>query len=220
MSANILPMDWYPPVWNASAIPPHLLMPGPPPDAPQTSGPEPHDLFNRLKWSILDSPLDVQVFGQDDNGKFQWRLLSDEPNQSMLDSAAMQPPQSRLQICIEPLNSWWHWLDSGTEHRRPAQLIIENEDGRPVSVKQFIAAVHEYALPLRPLLLRCTDIRDPVDQDRVRFFFDGISPGSEGKVPGQRGFAVNVVEDPTGDGEKCVWIWEGIETRVRDEVGS
>lgn len=166
------------------------------------------------------SPLDVQVFGRDDEGVWQWRPFSDECNKPLLHGAAMDPPQSRLEVSIEPLHSWWHWHDSGTQHLRPAQLLIENADGQPISVRQLIEAVHGYAVPLRKLLLRCTDINDPSNQGRARFFFDMITGGSEGEIPGQRGLAVNVVEDPTGDGEKCAWIWEDLEIRIKNQSAS
>lgn len=213
-------MDWYPPRWNAADIPPHLLQSRPPPVAPTSSGPEPNDIFNRLKWSVLDSPSDVQVFGPDDEGVLQWRPLTEESSKSQLDETAMYPPKSRLEITIEPLQSWWHWHDSDTKHLRPAQLLIENADGQPISVRQFIQAVHAYALPLRKLLLRCMDVTDPSNQQRARFFFDMITGGSVGEVSGQQGFAVNVVEDPAGDGEKCAWIWENVEIRVKKQSAS
>ncbi|PVI03006.1 hypothetical protein DM02DRAFT_640880 [Periconia macrospinosa] len=196
-------------------------MPFSPGEARPSSRPEPNEIFNRLKWSVLDPPSDVQVFGRDNEGVLQWQPLSDESNKSLLDASAIDPPQSRLEVSIEPLHNWWHWHDSGTKHLRPPQLFIENADGQPISVRQFIQAVHGYALPLRNLLLKCTDIRDPSNRDRARFFFDGISGGSEGeKIPGQRGFGVNVVEDPTGDGEKCAWVWEDVETRVKNQSAS
>ena len=213
-------MDWYPPKWNAADIPPQLLMSGPPPEAQATSELEPNELFNRLKWSILDAPSDVQVFARDEDGAFQCQPFSVESNKSLFNSAATDPPQSRLEVTIEPLHSWWHWHDSETKHLRPAPLIIENADGHVISVGQFVQAVHQYALPLRQLLLRCMDVRDPSEQDSARFFFDMITGGSEEEETGRGGLAVNVVEDPTGEGEKCAWIWEGVETRVRNQSTS
>lgn len=159
-----------------------------------------------------DPSSGMQVFRRDDDGEFKWHLLSGASTKWVLDSAAMQPPQSRLRVCIEPLNSWH---DSRTQDLRPAELVIEYGDGRAVFVRQFIEAVHEYALPLGRPLLRYTDVRSSVDHDHARFF-DGVSAGSEGNVRGQPGFAANVVEDPTGGGEKCAWIWEGMDTRVRN----
>jgi hypothetical protein len=208
-------MDWYPPRWN---IPPHLLISGPPLAAPASSGPEPNDIFKRLKWSVLDPPSEVQVFIPDDEGVLQWRPLTEESSKSQLDGTAMDPPKSRLEITIEPLQSWWHWHDSDTKHLRPAQLLIENADGQPISVRQFIQAVHGYALPLRKLLLQCMDV-DPSDEQRARFFFNVITGGSMGES-GQQGFAVNVVEDSAGDGEKCAWVWETMEIMAKRQSAS
>ncbi|KAH3912212.1 hypothetical protein HBH56_123130 [Parastagonospora nodorum] len=123
-------------------IPPHLLMYGPPPEAQPPTGLEPDDIFNRLKWSILDPPSDVQIFGLDNQGFLEWQLLSDPSNNLLFDVAATDPPQSRLHVSIELLNSWWHWHDSSTQHLRPAQLLFENAEGQYISVRQFIEAVH------------------------------------------------------------------------------
>jgi hypothetical protein len=98
-------MSWYPPQWNTADIPPHLIMSGPPPAAPASSGPEPNNIFNRLKWSVLNSPSDVQVFVADDKGVLQWRPLTKESSKSQLDETAIDPPQSRLEVTIEPLQS-------------------------------------------------------------------------------------------------------------------
>ncbi|KAJ5031963.1 hypothetical protein PSV08DRAFT_348177 [Bipolaris maydis] len=73
MSVNIPQMDWYPPKWNAADIPPHLLMSGPPPETPSSSDPEPNEIFDRLKWSVLDHPSHGQVCVHDDKGALQWR---------------------------------------------------------------------------------------------------------------------------------------------------
>jgi hypothetical protein len=106
MSAETPQLDWYPPKWNAADIPPHLLMSGPPPEAQPPTGLEPNDIFNRLNWFILDPPSDVQIFGPDGQGFLQWQLLSDPSNSLLFDVAATDPPQSRLHVSIELLNSW------------------------------------------------------------------------------------------------------------------
>jgi hypothetical protein len=214
MPAEMPPMDWYPPRWNAADIPPHLRQSGPPLEAPASSRPEPNDVFNRLKWSLLDPPSDAQVFGRDKEGVLQWQPLSEESNKTLLDETAMDPPQSLLEITIEPLQSWEHWGDLEGESQRPAQLLIKNADGQPISVQQFIQAVHGYALSLRNLLLLCMNV-DPSDEQRARFFFEMIMGGYPGEISGQRGLAIYVVEDPEGDGEDCAWIWENMETRVK-----
>jgi hypothetical protein len=174
---------------------------------------EPNEAFARIRWSILDSPSKAQIFGSDDKGVLQWRPLF---KQSVADEAAMNPPTFRMEIRFQPLQDWWHhWHDAGMKR-------VENADGQHISVKQFIEAVHDYAVPLRKLLIRCMDIDDPYYWDRARLYLDRISDvhgGGPSECTTQEA-AVNVVEDPTGDGEKCAWMWEAIETRVKNKSAS
>jgi hypothetical protein len=86
--------------------------------------------------------------------------------------AAMSPPHFRMEIRIQALHNWAHWRDASVEHLRPAPKVLENADGKCLSVKQFIEAVHEYAVPPRTLLLRCMDVDNPEDWDRARFWFE------------------------------------------------
>lgn len=100
---------------------------------------------------------------------------------------------------------------------RPPKGRIESPIGQPISVEQFLQAVHDYAVPLRKLLLRCMDVNDPSQWDSARFFFDMITNVSGAESPGRplAEASVNVVGDPTEDGANCAWLWEGIATRVR-----
>lgn len=210
-------MDW-PPQWHPDDIPPHLRMGhAPPPPQQQPTGPMPHEIFQRIKWSVLDPPSDAQICEVDDQGALQWRPLFSDANQSILEASAIQPPEAHLEIAIEPLQSWWHWQDTDSRHLRPAKVLVENPDERPISVEQFICAIHEYAVPLRQLLLKCMDIDDPENWDKARFYFDMITGGEAGAIPGTLGLTINVVEDPTGEGEECAWIWEDAETRVQNK---
>jgi hypothetical protein len=177
-------------------------------------GTQPNAVFQRLRWSVLDPPSEVEVFGPNDKGVLLWQPLFERP---FADEAVMDPPYCRLEVSIEPLRSWWHWYDAGIEHLRPPKRLIENADGQHISVRQFIEAVHDYAVPLRKLLLRCMDISDPTEQAHARFYFQVIMDLSGGPPEGAvQGASVYVVEDPTGDGEKCLLVWQDIETRVKD----
>lgn len=69
-------MDW-PPRWNAAQIPPHLIMQSPPNlQAQQRPGTEPHEVFQRLKWSVLEPLSEIQIFGPNDQGVLQWNAFS------------------------------------------------------------------------------------------------------------------------------------------------
>jgi hypothetical protein len=184
---------------------------GPLQQAQQPPGPEPNDIFQRLEWSVLDPPSEAQIFGLDDQGVLQWRPLFDKSNKPLFDGAAIDPPQFRLEVSIEPLHSWWHWHDAGIKHVRPPQAIIDNPNGRHISVKQVIQAVHDYTVPL-------LDIGNPSNWDRARFYHDMITGGTEGEILGQPKLAINVVEDPTGNGENCAWIWEDIEIQFKKQA--
>ncbi|CAO2657865.1 Nn.00g071250.m01.CDS01 [Neocucurbitaria sp. VM-36] len=103
----------------------------PPPAPPQhPPGTNVNRNFDRLKWSVLDSPSKVEIFFLDSEDKPQWTLLSTDP---IADEAATNPPQSCLQIRMEPLGSWEHWQQ--TEKEPPKPLLIINTDGQPISVK-------------------------------------------------------------------------------------
>lgn len=185
----------------------------------QPAGPIPHEVFWRMRWSVLDAPSEVQICEPNDQGTVKWRPLFDDSNAAIFDGPAVDPPESRLDIVIEPLQSWWHWHDAEIDHLRPEKAVIENLDGRHISVKQFIRAVHDYAVPLRKLLLRCMDIIHASEWSTARFYFHVITGGSEGETPGTLQLDVNLVEDPSGNGDKCSWVWEDAEGRVKKQSG-
>jgi hypothetical protein len=167
--------------------------PSPPPYRPRK---DVNKVFERLKWSVLDPPSQAEIFLLDSEGKPQWMPLLTDP---VADEAATILPQSRLRIVIQPLDSWEHW--SQTESQPPEPLLIENMDGQPITVRQFMNAVHDYAVPLRRLLCRCCDIYGPDTEARVRFYFQttmGLKQGiSENLCPEMQ---VYVFEDtPAGE---------------------
>ena len=222
-----MPFPWPPPELQFTGrpdqthpdrIPPHLVtQPSQASPAQRVQHPsqtEVNEVFARLKWSILDSPPEVQIFNVGARGESQWQSLFENPNLAIAEEAATEPPQSRLNFVIEPLHNWWHWHDAGKKHLRPGPGLIENTDGRPISVKQFIQGVHDYAVPLRKLLCQCTDIDNPSYWPRARFYFQLIMGGREINL--ERSFPLldfHVVEDPNGEGVESAWLWEALETR-------
>ncbi|KAH4002810.1 hypothetical protein HBI73_146430 [Parastagonospora nodorum] len=104
--------------------------------------------------SVLDAPSSISTISLDARNVAQWAPLTP----SISEEPATSPPLSHVKIVIEPLHTWEHWFQSGTKHLRPAALEIENTVSRPISVRQYVQAVHEYTVPLRRLLFRCCDI--------------------------------------------------------------
>jgi hypothetical protein len=138
--------------------------------------------------------------------------------------AAMSPPHFRMEIRIQALHNWAHWRDAGVEHLRPAPKVLENADGKCISVKQFIEAVHEYAVPLRTLLLRCMDVDDPADWDRARFRFECFmgarASGVNADENTRQEVAICLLDDPSGDGERSMWNKEDVEMLVKQEFAT
>ncbi|KAH7068561.1 hypothetical protein FB567DRAFT_406426, partial [Paraphoma chrysanthemicola] len=160
---------------------------------------EVHPVFDRLKWSILDPLPDVQIVGMDARGEPQLQPFFGGPESASAQEPATGPPKAQLHIVIEPLDSWHQWRDK--KHLKPAPKLVENTDGRPVSVQQFMQAVHDYAAPLRKLLCQSTDIDSPSDIPRAKFWFDMIMGG--GSTNPQQLFPqlqVHVLEHATGEG--------------------
>ncbi|KAI0580509.1 hypothetical protein A1F96_05190 [Pyrenophora tritici-repentis] len=80
------------------------VQPGPPSEPPQyPSGTKMNRIFDRLRWSVLDSPSEIEIFSLDAEDKSNWTPIS---SSTVLDEAATNPPLSHLRICIEPLYNW------------------------------------------------------------------------------------------------------------------
>ena len=192
------------------------VLPGPPPPPPPLPKSHVNHNFKRLKWSVLDPPSEVEIFFLDLEDQSQWAPLFTDP---IADEAATNPPRSQLQIRLQPLDSWEHWRQAEKEPPKP--LLIENTDGQPISVKQFIQAVHSYAVPLRKLLCRCCDIYAPQAEAHARFYFT-CTMGLIESTPGDpcTGLQVQVIEDTDEDGHQLAFHLETVEILYRKQLAS
>ncbi|KAF2825915.1 hypothetical protein CC86DRAFT_407160 [Ophiobolus disseminans] len=55
---------------------------------------------------------------------------------------------------------------------RPPPLLIENADGRPISLGQLITKLHDYTIGLRDLIY---EIEDREASDNAHLYFSGLS---------------------------------------------
>lgn len=163
-------------------------------------------IFDRLNWSILDLPSKAEMFFLDSEGKLQWVSLS-----TVADETAMKLPQSRLQIKVQLLASWEHWQQAKEEPPKP--LLIDNTDGQPISVKQFMQAVHDYALSLRWLLCKSCNLYGPEEVANTRFYFTRIMGLAESTH-------MYVVEDTDEDGHQLKSHLELVEILYRRQLAS
>ncbi|KAF2123713.1 hypothetical protein P153DRAFT_147956 [Dothidotthia symphoricarpi CBS 119687] len=197
------------------------LQPGPPPPptpppAQDSASTDVNRVFiYRLKWSVLDSPSKAEILSLDAEDNPQWTPLFLDP---VADEAATDPPQSRVQISLEPLDAWEHWQQA--EKDPPAPGFVENTDGRPISVKQLMQATHDYAVPLRRLLCRCCDIWGPEKETRARFYFTGLGLGEGTPESPYTRLGVDVSHDMDEDGHQLAFYLETIETVYRNSLAS
>jgi hypothetical protein len=195
------------------------VQPSPPPGPPQYPlGTEPHEVFTcRLKWSILDNPSNAELFSLDAAEKPQWTTLFSDP---IADQAATNPPVSRLEISINTLEEWEHWSDA--QEKPPASRLIENTDGRSITVRQLLEGFHDYAVPLRRILCRCCDIWSTEGEARTHFYFTFLwlygSDPENGRPDALA--SVDVIEDTDEEGDNWASQLELMETLYRKRLAS
>jgi hypothetical protein len=94
-----------------------------------------------------------------------------------------------------------HWQQA--EEEPPAYGLIENTDGRPISVKQFMEAVHDYAVPLRRLLCQSCYIWSK-DEERAKFYLTYLvvyRSSPEDQTPSA---TMDVIEDTGTQGQNIL----------------
>jgi hypothetical protein len=98
-------------------------------------------------------------------------------------------------------------------------LKVENTDDRPVSVRQYVQAVHEYAMPLRRLLYRCCDIWGAEDEVGAEFWYECTMGGSRSKAEDVCPVFVVFLMEDTNEGEVEGNI-KGLDLRYRRDLAS
>ncbi|KAF2125614.1 hypothetical protein P153DRAFT_389066 [Dothidotthia symphoricarpi CBS 119687] len=106
------------------------------------------DLLFRLRWNISATLEHIEItigpHDQTTNVLFLGHPLADE---SLAD-----PPLSRIQVGIDVCEDKYaeeqRYLDKGMnypyQYQPPARLTIDNEDGSPITLGQFVAQTHAY----------------------------------------------------------------------------
>jgi hypothetical protein len=134
-----------------------------------------HHLTDRLKWSVLDAPSTVQVLDMDENNEPQYIPLFGSPPHALAALPITSPARSCMLVFNALVECSEYWQDSGDP--APAPLVIENLDGRPISVAQFITELHDYTLRLRDLMYEIEDRAH--EEEAVYTFFRCPDPSAE-----------------------------------------
>lgn len=100
------------------------------------------DLLYRLRWNILTALDNIEIVTGPHNEE---SVIPFFGNSSANESIA-QPPLSRVEVSIG--DCWskrdYDYGDEEDRYKPPAALFIENADGSPISVGQFVTQVHAY----------------------------------------------------------------------------
>jgi hypothetical protein len=102
------------------------------------------DLLYRLRWNIMADLQDVEiVVGAKDEEKTV--PLFGHPS---ADEVISEPGLSRIEVnsreCREKFNLSYDGSPEPDGYRPPPPLIIQNEDGKSITLGQFVTEVHAY----------------------------------------------------------------------------
>jgi hypothetical protein len=128
------------------------------------------EVTERLKWSLLDPPSKIEIIDLNEAGEPYWRPLLEDPKHVLAGVAATEPPRSRMLVVLDMVDSWEYWQDACAYDDRPAPLLIENVDGQPISVEQFVTEIHKYTVSLRDLLYEAEG-RDESEKQHARYYY-------------------------------------------------
>jgi hypothetical protein len=95
-------------------------------------------------------------------------LLS--PKHPLADEAVTKIPRSRMRIVLNMIEYWECWFDMDMMDDIPPPLLIENSDGRAITVEQFIVEVSKYAESLRDTIYEIED-RGPWQKEDARVYY-------------------------------------------------
>ncbi|KAH6848488.1 hypothetical protein BKA58DRAFT_285389, partial [Alternaria rosae] len=110
--------------------------------------------LDRLRWDLLAPPSTVQVIDVNEEGEPIWRSILVDPKHPLADEAVTEVPRSRMRIVFGMLEGWECW-ERYEDNPPPAPLLIENIDGKTITIEQFIVKVSEYAQSLRETIFEC-----------------------------------------------------------------
>ncbi|RPA78941.1 hypothetical protein BJ508DRAFT_363562 [Ascobolus immersus RN42] len=154
---------------------------------PQTPPPPkgPHlrqDILTRLQWLIFSPPTDIHILSpaSPDGTQLPSTPLSTHPTST---TPITTPPLSRIRLLCDNVQTWDYWTFGDDLAMRPAPLVIENDDGSPVTVAQFVQECHTYLCSIRDIV---NEVFGLLGESAVAFVFDGVvDDGAEVEVDGK-----------------------------------
>ncbi|KAI4941483.1 hypothetical protein J4E86_010516 [Alternaria arbusti] len=123
--------------------------------------------LDRLKWNVLASPSTIEAVDFDESGEVCWRPLLLDPKHPLADEAVTKLPIPRMGVKLVMIE---YWKSLGMMDEAPPPLVIDNTDGRTITIEQFVLRVSEYAYSLREMLCEIED-REPSSQESAEIYY-------------------------------------------------
>lgn len=145
------------------------------------------DLLERLRWDVFGSLNDIQV-------KDPENFLTPFMGASIASESLASPPFTNISVYIDVCEEK-HSMDEHEEEDRyaaPEPLIIDKEDGSPISLHDFVSQVHSYLNANKEEIMQCEDelYMNPVDLG------DGVKAAEAVPDDDDRDWADESGEDP------------------------
>lgn len=123
------------------------------------------DLLDCLRWNILENPQETKIVsGTDEHGEQMYIPLFEHP---IARQSLVQPPQNRVEIlsqdaldardCIAREPGVIPEDFEFTNFFDYTSLVIEHEDGSPVTVGEFVIQVHEHMNKFKDIITHSKD---------------------------------------------------------------
>ncbi|RPA74881.1 hypothetical protein BJ508DRAFT_380357 [Ascobolus immersus RN42] len=112
-------------------------------------------ILARLRWPIFEPLISIKVLETDHestSAPTTWRNLFENPHHSLAAESITEPPTSRMLVNCDDVHRHDYWADAEDYDSRPRSLLIENLDGKPISVGQFVEKVHAYLGGMKDLM--------------------------------------------------------------------
>ncbi|KAF1844223.1 uncharacterized protein K460DRAFT_290793 [Cucurbitaria berberidis CBS 394.84] len=111
------------------------------------------DLLERLHWDVFGSLEDIQVKNKKD-------ILTPFSGHRIASESLANPPFTNIEVNIDRCTQKAA-LDETNEdedpYEAPEPLVINKEDGSPISLQDFVFQVHEYLNANKEQLYKCED---------------------------------------------------------------
>ncbi|KAI4618778.1 hypothetical protein J4E80_005382 [Alternaria sp. BMP 0032] len=110
--------------------------------------------LDRLRWNLLAPPSTVLIIDSNKEGEPSWRLMLVDPKHPLANKAVTEVPRSRMCVASDMVEAWECW-ERYDDNPPPPPLLIENSDGKAITIEQFIVKVSQYAQSLRETIFEC-----------------------------------------------------------------